>query len=115
NRVVVSLRGDELAEHGLGHGRPADVARADEADTEDRRLIEWSIEAHAPIVPPRPLLHSEPPVSGSSWAVVSADGWRAERQYGSAGNQEVHVNPDPQLVAALRHQLARLSELEATL
>jgi hypothetical protein len=31
------------------------------------------------------------------------------------GNQEVHVNPDPQLVAALRHQLARLSELEATL
>jgi hypothetical protein len=27
----------------------------------------------------------------------------------------VHVNPDPQLVAALRHQLARLAELEATL
>jgi len=34
---------------------------------------------------------------------------------GQSGEQEVHVNPDPQLLAALRHQLARLSELQATL
>jgi hypothetical protein len=31
-----------------------------------------------------------------------------------SGHQEVLMNPDPLLVAALRYQLARLSELEAT-
>jgi hypothetical protein len=30
-----------------------------------------------------------------------------------SGHQEEHVNSDPELAAALRHQLARLSELEA--
>src|SRR5690606_39066778 len=33
-------------EHDLGHRRSADVARAHEADSKERRLVEGAIEAH---------------------------------------------------------------------
>src|SRR5690554_6930500 len=37
----------DVAEHGFGHGRAADVARAHEADTKERRIVKWPLEAHA--------------------------------------------------------------------
>ena len=97
DRVVVAVRGDELAEHGLRHRRPADVAGADEADTEERRLVEWAIEAHAPIVPPRPLLHSDLRlfVVLDRGRARGADGGARAPTMERSGKQEVPVNPDP--------------------
>jgi GntR family transcriptional regulator len=47
-----------LSEDDVRHGRPADVARAHEADTEDRWRGAVAVEGHGSIVPRGPLLHS---------------------------------------------------------
>ena len=108
----------EVFEDGFGHGRAADVARADEADAKERRLVEDSVEAHGFIVPQlwgerspslRPVAQTSPAQRGAGASVPfltvrpAADALASRWRERKAARADRTDQPGPPASGGARH------------